>query len=109
MPLPVRVTTKTGLILNSTTPSDLAAYDKHHYTVYVLLGVAAMVLYMTKNMFLIYLTNRSGRRLHNKALYSILRAPMRFFDTHPIGRTRGLTTRYGNVLVPYNIFCKLIF
>ena len=37
---------------------------------------------------------RAGRKLHNKALFAMLRSPMRYFDTHPIGLFLDLNLFY---------------
>ncbi|KAL5251848.1 hypothetical protein ACHWQZ_G014863 [Mnemiopsis leidyi] len=60
-------------------------YEQTHYEIYMILGAAAVFLFVFKAIFFVFLVNRAGKVLHNLALFSVLRAPMRYFDTHPIG------------------------
>ncbi|XP_063678313.1 ATP-binding cassette sub-family C member 4-like isoform X2 [Bolinopsis microptera] len=69
----------------NSTSDELDRYDQTHYEIYLGLGFTAAFLYLFKAFFFIFVVNRAGRLLHNKALFSVLRSPMRYFDTHPIG------------------------
>eukprot|EP00116_Pleurobrachia_bachei_P004755 sb/3465017/ len=59
--------------------------DSNQLEIYLSLGVSCIAIYFIKAVFYTILTSRSGRELHNSALQSVLRSPMRYFDTHPIG------------------------
>lgn len=54
---------------------------------YLLLGLLAAVFVFAQNAVLwIFLTINGSSKLHNKMAISVLRAPMSFFETTPIGR-----------------------
>ena len=55
------------------------------FTLYTLLGAAAALLFLFKAHFFILIVNRSAKLLHDMAMYAVLRSPMRYFDTNPIG------------------------
>ncbi|KAJ3008575.1 UNVERIFIED_CONTAM: hypothetical protein HDU68_003039, partial [Siphonaria sp. JEL0065] len=50
------------------------------------LAIGQAVLLMTMSYAIAVATIRAGRHLHNECLDSVLRAPMYFFETNPIGR-----------------------
>jgi len=54
--------------------------------IYFLLGVGYACLLCMKSVIFLVFALRASRKLHNQALTSMMRAPMAFFDTTPIGR-----------------------
>ena len=60
-------------------------YDKNDYRIYVGLAVGAILVLLGRSVVYIAVVHGAGHKLHNKALFAVLRSPMRFFDTTPIG------------------------
>jgi len=54
--------------------------------IYFLLGIGYAILLCVRSVAYLILALRASRKLHNEALTSMMRAPMTFFDTTPIGR-----------------------
>ncbi|XVE48508.1 hypothetical protein DITRI_Ditri01bG0007400 [Diplodiscus trichospermus] len=54
--------------------------------IYALLGFSQLTVMLANSFWLISSSLRAARRLHDMMLNSILRAPMLFFHTNPIGR-----------------------
>nr|XP_020747155.1 multidrug resistance-associated protein 4-like [Odocoileus virginianus texanus] len=54
--------------------------------VYSGLTVSAVLFGITRSLLIFYILVNSSRTLHNKMLEAILRAPVLFFNTNPIGR-----------------------
>ncbi|KAK8708770.1 hypothetical protein V6N13_059807 [Hibiscus sabdariffa] len=57
-----------------------------HVFIYALLGFGQVFVMLAKSFWLITSSLGAARRLHDKMLNSILRAPMLFFQTNPTGR-----------------------
>lgn len=64
--------------------------------VYVLLCIAFVACDTVRNVLLYYGSLRGARRLFDQLLDRVIHAPMRFFDTTPIGR---LLNRFGADMV----------
>ncbi|KAI7876125.1 P-loop containing nucleoside triphosphate hydrolase protein [Lichtheimia hyalospora FSU 10163] len=79
----------------SATSSDNVPVD-YYIMVYVLLCLAFVVCDTVRNVLLYYGSLRGARRLFNQLLDRVIHAPMRFFDTTPIGR---LLNRFGADMV----------
>ena len=47
---------------------------------------AASILSVTRSVLFFYVCVNAARILHNRMFGSVLRAPIRFFDTSPIGK-----------------------
>ncbi|KAH7544598.1 hypothetical protein FEM48_Zijuj01G0002700 [Ziziphus jujuba var. spinosa] len=63
------------------------AYDPGYYNlVYALLSTGQVLVTLTNSYWLIISSLYAARRLHEDMLNSILRAPMVFFHTNPLGR-----------------------
>ncbi|KAF9985753.1 hypothetical protein BGZ65_010009, partial [Modicella reniformis] len=59
----------------------------YYIGIYALIGIVFSVLVVLQNILLsVYCCIRSARVLHENMLKSVLRSPMRFFDTTPMGR-----------------------
>ena len=62
--------------------------------IYTTFGIVQSVSYLFASLMLAIGTIKASRRLHNGMLYNILRSPMLFFDTTPLGR---LLNRFSKV------------
>lgn len=59
----------------------------YYIGIYTLIGIVYSVTVVFQSiLLLVYCTLRSARILHEKMLKSVLRSPMMFFDTTPMGR-----------------------
>ncbi|CAI7915933.1 unnamed protein product, partial [Closterium sp. NIES-53] len=54
--------------------------------VYSLISLGQVLLTFANQYFLVFFSQRAARRLHDAMLAAILRAPMSFFHTNPVGR-----------------------
>ncbi|CEF71103.1 ATP-binding cassette sub-family C member 8 [Strongyloides ratti] len=61
-------------------------------TIYALYGIVENVVLFFSTMALIYLTVNTSKNLHTPIFYNIMKSPMLFFDTTPIGR---ILNRFG--------------
>ncbi|XP_063690754.1 ATP-binding cassette sub-family C member 4-like [Bolinopsis microptera] len=68
------------------TKKEMEHFDKTHFETYVCLAIGATLLFIGRSVVYISLIYRSGKKLHNEALFAILRSPTRLFDTTPIGK-----------------------
>ena len=57
-----------------------------YVVVFALIGVAASFVAYIRALVMTFTGIRASRRLHEELITSILRAPLSFFDTTPIGR-----------------------
>eukprot|EP00057_Strongylocentrotus_purpuratus_P008604 XP_011663078.1 PREDICTED: ATP-binding cassette sub-family C member 9 isoform X1 [Strongylocentrotus purpuratus] len=71
---------------SNATAEDCNALLMEYVGVYCALNAADMVLCVVWTMILLFQSVQASTNLHNLMLNRILRAPMRFFDTTPIGR-----------------------
>ncbi|CAI2178694.1 732_t:CDS:10 [Funneliformis geosporum] len=68
-------------------PSDLNRHDTNYYfSYYVLITISSVLLGVLRIAWLYYGSLRASRILYEALLYKIIRAPLRFFDTTPVGR-----------------------
>lgn len=54
--------------------------------IYGALGVFALIISVMNNFFWLERGIKAGKRMHDEMLRSVLRAPVRFFDSTPVGR-----------------------
>ncbi|MNK08114.1 putative ABC transporter ATP-binding protein [compost metagenome] len=54
--------------------------------IYGLLGVSVLILSLLNNLLWLDRGIKAGRNMHDQMLKSVLKAPVRFFDSTPIGR-----------------------
>lgn len=54
--------------------------------IYGLLGIGVLVVGLLNNFFWLDRGIKAGKNMHDKMLVSVLRAPVRFFDSTPVGR-----------------------
>jgi len=72
-----------GLIGNT----DVGAISTHAaLVIYGLLGVLVLTACYGERLFWMYRAAKAGVLIHNKALSGVLSAPLRFFDSTPMGR-----------------------
>ncbi|XP_030856170.1 ATP-binding cassette sub-family C member 9 isoform X1 [Strongylocentrotus purpuratus] len=71
---------------SNATDEESNALLMRYIGVYCALNAADMVLCMVWTMILLFQCVQTSKNLHNLMLTRVLRAPMRFFDTTPIGR-----------------------
>ncbi|XP_066267631.1 ATP-binding cassette sub-family C member 4-like [Branchiostoma lanceolatum] len=78
---------ETSMPTNSSTAFPLAPPDTHFY-IYVLTAFTAGALFLgvLGNRLLFLISVKSSTNLHNDMFNAIIRAPIRFFDTNPVGR-----------------------
>ena len=60
--------------------------NMYYIKMYALLGVAGAFFEMTWKITFLVRKNIAARKIHNTMLARVLRAPMAFFDTTPVGR-----------------------
>lgn len=51
-----------------------------------LLTVAILILYCSKNVQFICYVLRGNTKIHHKMINNVVRSPLKFFDTNPVGR-----------------------
>ena len=54
--------------------------------IYGLIGIAVLMIGVLNNFFWLSRGIKSGKNMHDKMLKSVLHAPVRFFDSTPVGR-----------------------
>ncbi|EMR09579.1 hypothetical protein PNEG_02165 [Pneumocystis murina B123] len=59
---------------------------KFYMLIYVLLGIIEIILYFIIEISLFNIGRRASTKMHYKAIHRVLRLPMSFFDTTPLGR-----------------------
>ena len=69
-----------------TTTSANKEKDAPYLVTYVVLSTTVLLLAFLRSFAFFYVTLKSSENLHSKMLFSILRAPVLFFDTNPSGR-----------------------
>lgn len=75
--------------LGSWTDSQSSGQQVTTYTalaVYGLLGVLVLAAWYGERLFWMYRSATAGVTIHNNALHGVMSAPLRFFDSTPIGR-----------------------
>lgn len=58
----------------------------HAIGIYGLIGLAVLVLSLLNNFYWLERGIKAGKNMHDKMLRSVLAAPVRFFDSTPVGR-----------------------
>ncbi|KAJ3435309.1 multidrug-resistance like protein 1 isoform i [Anaeramoeba flamelloides] len=60
--------------------------DLFFIMIYLIFGFVTSIFTVCKSYSIAISTVKAGTKLHNKSLFTILKAPMSFFDTTPVGR-----------------------
>ena len=60
--------------------------DSHNFHIYGALVCTALLLFITRVVLLFETLVNSSKRLHDKMTIAILKAPVLFYDTNPVGR-----------------------
>lgn len=97
--------------INQNTSQDVIDEDRtQNIAVYVGLVVACLVLSLTRALLFFYILINSSQHLHNRMFAAILRAPIYFFDSNPVGKCRFLFAyvlvfirRNNNRLIPLTV------
>ena len=85
-----------------------ADHDVDYYLVgYTSLSIAAVVLTFFKSISIAICCLRGAKLLHIRMLRRVIQAPMRFFDTTPIGRVLNRMSS-DTAAIDSNLPCKLI-
>eukprot|EP00188_Purpureofilum_apyrenoidigerum_P004112 Plantae.Rhodophyta-Purpureofilum_apyrenoidigerum.ctg45070.p1 GENE.Plantae.Rhodophyta-Purpureofilum_apyrenoidigerum.ctg45070~~Plantae.Rhodophyta-Purpureofilum_apyrenoidigerum.ctg45070.p1 ORF type:complete len:205 (+),score=6.56 Plantae.Rhodophyta-Purpureofilum_apyrenoidigerum.ctg45070:286-900(+) len=77
--------------LSKWTGTVIAAGDSfeangRYAAVYIMLAIGSAALTFTQQVVVVYAVLRAGRKLHDQMLRALLRSPISFFDSTPIGR-----------------------
>lgn len=75
----------------STISQDSHSLD-YYFNIYVLITMISILLGVSRLVWLYYGSLRASRILHENLLNRVIRAPLRFFDTTPVGR---ILNRFG--------------
>ncbi|KAI1320456.1 hypothetical protein EDD11_000841 [Mortierella claussenii] len=80
-----------------------------YISVYLGTGVFQLLIVMTGSVILVVVVTKSSRVMHDNAFISVLRAPMSFFDTTPVGRilnrfSRDVSTVDASLMGAINAF-----
>lgn len=105
-----------GLDATAATCQNLMSHSTLYYTsVYALISLAAMMLYLWRNWTWASNVVRAASELHERLLMNVLRLPIMFFDVTPTGRIINRfasdidmidTTLSGLVQQPIELFLK---
>ena len=68
------------------THSSIQLYRGCYLGIYAILGIMRIVFILLNTLILAVAGVKASRTLHNGMLKNILRSPMSFFDTTPLGR-----------------------
>ncbi|PVD27625.1 hypothetical protein C0Q70_12791 [Pomacea canaliculata] len=71
---------------NATLRHDYTAKNDYYLMVFVMFGIGQIVTLVLSNFLLCVRTVVASKNLHSRLLASVLRSPMVFFDTTPVGR-----------------------
>jgi ABC-type multidrug transport system fused ATPase/permease subunit len=74
--------------------------------IYGLIGIALLVLTLLDQLFWLARGIRAGQNIHNKMLHSVLHAPVRFFDSTPVGR---VLQRFSRDIESVDVYLQWMF
>jgi len=72
--------------ISQSSDDDYDGVMEHYFNVYVILSVVTVLVSLASNLIGKQAGANSREELHNKMLNRVVRCPMKFFDTTPIGR-----------------------
>ncbi|KAF9349549.1 hypothetical protein BGX26_012171 [Mortierella sp. AD094] len=77
--------------------STIVSPEKHstdyYLLIYALISVATILTYVGQTIIDLYGALQAARSLYKKLLFSVVHAPLRFFDTTPVGRIMNRFSR----------------
>ncbi|OAY74964.1 ABC transporter C family member 2 [Ananas comosus] len=82
----LRISSSTWLSIWTDQSSPKTQGPGFYNLIYALLSFGQVLVTLTNSYWLIISSLRAAKRLHDSMLHSILRAPMVFFHTNPLGR-----------------------
>ncbi|KAF0699251.1 Aste57867_10178 [Aphanomyces stellatus] len=91
---------------SATTPDGFRAASPHNLTVYVGLVLAMCALTVIQIVVVLLYGIKGSKTLFEAMLHGVLQAPMRFFDTNPIGR---VLNRFGDDVFQCDIQLPMSF
>lgn len=74
--------------------------------IYGLIGIGVLVVTLFDQLFWLARGIRAGQNMHNKMLQSVLHAPIRFFDSTPIGR---ILQRFSRDIESVDVYLQWMF
>lgn len=74
--------------------------------IYGLLGVGVLLMSLVDQLFWLARGIRAGQNIHNKMLHSVLHAPVRFFDSTPVGR---ILQRFSRDIESVDVYLQWMF
>ena len=76
---------------NGTTPSPVAEVDlSFNITIYSIITATIFVFGLVNAMWMFHVMVSASKHLHNKMFEAIVRCPVAFFDTNPVGESRAM-------------------
>lgn len=76
-------------LINSTLSERFCEYDltaNQRIAIYGAIVTSAIIFSFLRGYLYLFVVLRTSRKLHNKMFAAILRAPVYFFDTNPVGK-----------------------
>ncbi|KAG0006808.1 hypothetical protein BGZ65_003355 [Modicella reniformis] len=88
---PAQSATNESLSRMSIKPDSMVHTEEKHSTdfylfIYALISMGSTLMHIVQTIIVLYGSLRAARLLYRKLLFSVVRAPLRFFDTTPVGR-----------------------
>ncbi|KAF9935900.1 hypothetical protein BGZ67_002885 [Mortierella alpina] len=84
------VTNKTLSVMGMGPEYVMGTPDKHstdyYLFIYAMISICASLAHIVQTMIVLFGSLRAARLLYKKLLMAVVRAPLRFFDTTPVGR-----------------------
>ncbi|KAF8977715.1 hypothetical protein BGZ46_007163 [Entomortierella lignicola] len=84
-------------LLSNRTIDTQSSSEKHstdyYLSIYALISVATTLTYVGQTIIDLYGALQAARSLYKKLLFSVVHAPLRFFDTTPVGRIMNRFSR----------------
>ena len=77
--------------INSTLSKRFCEYDlttNQRIAIYGVIITSAIIFSFLRGYLYLLVVLRASRKLHNKMFAAILRAPVYFFDTNPVGKSQ---------------------
>ncbi|CAH1257762.1 ABCC4 [Branchiostoma lanceolatum] len=98
--------TVSGITSSRVNGSAAVVHVTYYVTVSAALTATVLVLSVLRAVFLFYMCLSSSRSLHNQMFAAIIRVPILFFDTNPVGRILNRFSKDVGLLdhlLPFNV------